>query len=194
MDGTGGKGLFLLFSAATPLLLYGPIVPTPPPAAVLIIPLSVMAALFIAVVASSKLRKRLHRGPHRKSGDTGLTVIEESGIIDMAVLYVSTVFFIYGAFLASAICAFGFGIGSIYFFDRVMSFVHKKRINYVSTTGMIRYIEELGVLESGVIVAAIYLFVKGEYLPSVLLSWVFGMLLAMMVDKARTRREIRSQK
>jgi hypothetical protein len=169
-------------------LAGGPLLPPPPPAAVLIVPLSVLAAIFIALVVSSKLRRKLHRGPHSKKPNTGLTVIEETGVVDVAVLYLTVVFFIYGSYLASAISAFAFGIASIYFLDHITSFAHKRKLEYVKLSGVIRYIEELGILESGVIVAAIYMFLQGEYAAGIALSWVFGMFLAMMVDKARERR------
>jgi hypothetical protein len=168
----------------------GPILPPNPPAPELIVPLTIIFALFVLVVVSSKLRRRLHRGPHGKNSRAGLSGLEETGIIDMAAFYMVIVFFIYGLYLESAISAFAFGIANVYFLDHAASFIHRKKLRHVRSKGVMRYIEELGVLEAALILAAIYMFHLGSYPYAILLSWVFGMLFAVMVDRARLRSKI----
>ncbi len=185
-----GDGALLSLIPAMPLLsASGPVSLPPPPVEALIIPISILVALFVLVAVSSKLRRRLHRGPHGKNPKAGLSRLEETGIIDMAALYVVVVFFIYGFFIESAISAFAFGIANVYFLDHVASFVHTRKVKRVRSKGVRRYLEELGVLEAALLAAAIYMFYLGAYPYGILLSWVFGMVFATMVDKSRTRRE-----
>ena len=138
----------LLFWLVRPLFsATGPVPLAPPPTAVFIITSTLVVALAIVIAVSSKLRRRLHRGPHGQNARAGLTKLEETGIIDMAAIYAAVIFFMYGLFLESSLCAFAFGIGTIYFLDHASSYIHRKRLRHIRSQGVALYLEEFCVFE-----------------------------------------------
>lgn len=182
----------LLFWLVRPLFsATGPVPLAPPPTAVFIITSTLVVALAIVIAVSSKLRRRLHRGPHGQNARAGLTKLEETGIIDMAAIYAAVIFFMYGLFLESSLCAFAFGIGTIYFLDHASSYIHRKRLRHIRSQGVALYLEEFCVFEIALLIAAVYVFSTGAYLYGALLFWVFGMVFAALVDRVRLRRGIR---
>ncbi len=152
---------------------------------------SLLGSVGISGMGLFRLRKRLHRAPYGKNRHAGLAKIEEIGIIDVIVLAASMLFFVYGFYLESALDAFGFGVALTYLADTALSWRHKRKMAFErKEDGLGRLIEELGIFEAFVLAIAIYAFISGHPVISVVLSGLFGVVFTTMVDKAKLRHEI----
>lgn len=144
-----------------------------------------------AGAGASRMRKRMHRGKYKKGGNTGHTRFEEIGLVDILIFFVLVAAAIAGFTLGAALAAFGLGIAVMYSFDTATAKAgNNKRQPFARRQGIARYVEELGILEAVLIILTIYLLVSGHVVVGIFALFIFGAAFAMMVDKAKVRREV----
>ena len=151
--------------------------------------------LGLAAVSATKLRKKLPRSrqPQHRQGNSNkvIRLIERLAIIEALIFAAMVLLFVLRHSLLSMLVAFGFGIVLAYFVDRIIA---ARRPDYVYVykrkRGIRKLIEEVGIIEMVLFVAAVWAYVAKHALLGVVLAFFLGLALSYFIDRIRQVRKM----
>lgn len=148
--------------------------------------------LVLAGAGTAKIRRRLIRGrkQHMELEPGFARRIEEAGVIEFALFIGVVVSLAYNYLLLTAIFAFAFGVGFTYIIDKIRSNDSFDEFVYVRKEGVMRFVEEFGVVEGAMLFIAVYSMLAGLYYIGIVFAFGFGVALAYFADRVREIRDL----
>ncbi len=151
--------------------------------------------LGLAAVSTTKLRKKLPRSrqPEHRQGNSNkvIRLIERLAIIEILIFAAMLLLFPFHHNLLSMIVAFGFGIVLAYFVDRIIAARRPDSVYaYKRRAGIMRLVEEVGIIEMVLFVATAWAYVAKQAIPAVVLAFLLGLALSYFIDRIRQVRKM----